>query len=338
MASAGGSGVECCELVGLLGDVAYQRCKLLLQQLRKLHPIFVSPLEGMMEVEYLEYVQNQQEKIPKGKLGELLRTTQPIVLLIDSSNVILDGEDELLEFAMERTQLSKNEFLAAAAFGDALPSANSEGNESARQEYMEKLLLAEETLEAKAEEAAEQAVARRRELSGNLYAFLVFEVDGIALPKVELELFQSVCPKTSKNFLAFCQGKVPDVTDETRQLGYQGNRIHRVVRGGWIQAGDVAGNGQGDGPCRSLYGLEFPDESFSISHNAAGILSMANTGPHTNGSQFFITLAPHPWMDRNKVAFGRVVSGWRTITAISNLETRHELPCVPCTIVDSGKL
>ncbi|KAF1792006.1 Cyclophilin-like domain [Phytophthora cactorum] len=238
------------------------------------------------------------------------RTTRPIILLLDSSNGMLDGEDELLDFAMERTQLSRNELLAAAAFGDVPVVV--EGSDSARKDYGEKLALAEETLETKAEEAAQQTLTRYREVSGHLYAFLVFEVDGVALPRVELELFHG--------------------------LGYQGNPVHRVVRGGWIQTGDVAGNGRGDGPCRSLYGLEFPDESFAVSHNAAGILSMANTGPHTNGSQFFITLAPQPWLDRRKVAFGRVVSGWRTVMTIGGLETRQERPCVPCTIVDSGRL
>ncbi|KAG7387498.1 putative inactive peptidyl-prolyl cis-trans isomerase-like 6 [Phytophthora pseudosyringae] len=339
MAATGGAGMECCELVGLMGDVAYQRCRMLLQELRKLHPIFVSPLEGMVEVEYLEYLQNQQDKIPKSKRAELLRTTRPIVLLLDSSKDMLDGEDELLDFAMQQTQLSKNELLAAAAFGGVLVVGNdTEGSESARKEYGEKLALAEETLEAKAEEAAQQALARYRELSGHHYAFLVFEVDGVALPRVELELFHDVCPKTCKNFLAFCEHEVPDISDETKNFGYQDNPVHRVVRGGWIQAGDVAGSGRGDGSCRSFYGVEFPDESFAISHNAAGVLSMANTGPHTNGSQFFITLAPQPWLDRRKVAFGRVVSGWRSIMTIGGLETRQERPCVPCTIVDSGKL
>lgn len=264
--------MECCELVGLMGDVAYQRCRMLLQELRKLHPIFVSPLEGMMEIEYLEYLQNQQEKIPKAKRAELLRTTRPIILLLDSSNDMLDGEDELLDFAMERTQLSRNELLAAAAFGGVLAVGNdSEGSDSARKEYSE-IGTRRETLETKAEEAAQQALARHREQSGHQFAFLVFEVDGVALPRVELELFHDVCPKTCKNFLAFCEHKVPAIGDETQQLGYRGNAVHRIVRGGWIQAGDVGGNGRGDGPCRSLYGLEFADESFAISHNAAGIL------------------------------------------------------------------
>jgi cyclophilin family peptidyl-prolyl cis-trans isomerase len=273
MASTGAAGMECCELVGLMGDVAYQRCRMLLLELRKLHPIFVSPLEGMMEVEYLEYLQTQEEKIPKSKRAELLHTTRPIILLLDSSSDVLDGEDELLDFAMERTQLSKNELLAAAAFGGVLAVGNeAEGSDSSRKEYSEKLALAEETLEAKAEEAAQQALARYRELSGHQYAFLVFEVDGVALPRVELELFHVVCPKTCKSFLAFCEHKVPDISDETQHLGFQGNPVHRIVRGGWIQAGDIAGNGRGDGPCRSLYGLEFADESFAVSHNAAGVV------------------------------------------------------------------
>ncbi|KAJ8561708.1 hypothetical protein ON010_g7974 [Phytophthora cinnamomi] len=161
---------------------------------------------------------------------------------------MLDGEDELLDFAMERTQLSRNELLAAAAFGGVLVLGNdSEGSDSARKkEYNEKLALAEETLEAKkAEEAVQQALARHREQSGHQFAFF--------------SLRSGWCGAASGR-----AGVVPRC--------YRGNPVHRIVRGGWIQAGDVGGNGRGDGPCRSLYGIAFADESFAISHNAAGIL------------------------------------------------------------------
>uniref|UniRef100_K3WG28 PPIase cyclophilin-type domain-containing protein n=1 Tax=Globisporangium ultimum (strain ATCC 200006 / CBS 805.95 / DAOM BR144) TaxID=431595 RepID=K3WG28_GLOUD len=375
-----------CELVGMLRDVQYQRCRLILHELSVEQMQFLPRLHGLVESEYLEFLDAHNDVIPRDKRGQLQQTTHPFVLI--NGNTFVNGEDELLHFIVEKTQLSRDDVLAIAAFG------GSRGILDSTKQWE----LAEETLQAKADTCAKQALFRSRQLSGNQFVYLIFDVDGVALPRVEIELFHRVCPRTCANFVAFCQGKVPDIADEIKMLGYQDNVVHRIVRGGWIQAGDVAHDGQGDGPCRSLYGRQFADESFSISHNAAGIVvrfcnclsylqltmyvrrwltmsffaaqSMANTGPHTNGSQFFITLVPLPWLDRNKgmqscccclcssyfrltgltllgmlalmmpivapVAFGRVVSGIHTILAIGNLETVHDRPCVPCKIVDCG--
>lgn len=88
------------------------------------------------------------------------------------------------------------------------------------------------------------------------------------------------------------------------RLSYEGTPFHRVVRGGWVQGGDIV-SGDGDGGV-SIYGVDFADENFSVKLNRAGILAMANDGPHTNSSQFLVTLSPQQWLNYGVVAFGRL--------------------------------
>lgn len=249
-----------CELVGMLRDAHFQRCRLILQGLAVEYTQFLPHIRGVMESEYLELLETHKHAIPRDKRAAHQRSTHPFVIVNDSTYA--DSEEGLLVLAVERTQLSRDEIRAIAAFG-------SDRNVLERAKQVE---LAEEALQSKAEMAAKEALFRARQLSGNKFVFLTFDVDGVALPRVEIELFHRVCPRTCSNFVAFCQGKVPDIADETRMLGYKGNAVHRVVRGGWIQAGDVSNDGQGDGPCRSLFGRNFADESFAISHNATGIV------------------------------------------------------------------
>lgn len=87
------------------------------------------------------------------------------------------------------------------------------------------------------------------------------------------------------------------------RLCYKGSPFHRVVRDAWVQGGDIL-SGAGDGGC-SVYGETFGDESFAVKLNESGVLAMANDGPHTNSSQFLVTLAPQPWLNHKVVGFGR---------------------------------
>lgn len=255
-----------CELVGIVGDAQYHRWRMLLRELSVVHAQILTRLHGFLEDEYFTFLESRKTVIQRAKLQELQQTTSTFVLINEGE--LIDTEDSLLALLTKKTQISNGELLVIAAFG-----ASSYDNDTSPTEKMQELLSsAEETLYSKAETAAKEALFRYRQISGHHYAFLLFEVDGVALPRVEIELYHRVCPQTCKNFLAFCRGVVPDVTDTERMLGYTGNQVHRVVRGGWIQAGDVAGEGRGDGPCRSIDGLEFADESFDISHNVAGIV------------------------------------------------------------------
>jgi peptidyl-prolyl cis-trans isomerase-like 1 len=118
-------------------------------------------------------------------------------------------------------------------------------------------------------------------------------------------------PKTCKNF-----------SELARRGYYNGTVYHRIIPNFMIQGGDPTGTGRGGS---SIYGEKFEDEiSPSLKHTGAGILSMANSGPNTNGSQFFITLAPTPWLDGKHTIFGRVKSGMKVVQKMGGVQTDSE--------------
>lgn len=127
---------------------------------------------------------------------------------------------------------------------------------------------------------------------------------------IEIELFEKAAPRTVKNFIGLAEKKY-----------YNGVIFHRVIDGFMIQGGDPTGTGRGG---ESIYGKPFEDEFVdTLKHNAAGTLSMANAGPNTNGSQFFITLVPTPWLDGKHTIFGKVVAGMDVVKAMGKVKTRQ---------------
>ncbi|ORX96051.1 cyclophilin B precursor [Basidiobolus meristosporus CBS 931.73] len=129
---------------------------------------------------------------------------------------------------------------------------------------------------------------------------------GKPLGRVVLGLYGDIVPRTVNNFKALISGV------KGTPLHYQGNSFHRVLRDFIIQAGSITPHG-GD----SIYGGFFKDENFALPHNSPGILSMANAGPDSNTSQFFITLNPTPWLDGSYVVFGRVLDGMHVVKYVS---------------------
>jgi peptidyl-prolyl isomerase H (cyclophilin H) len=124
-------------------------------------------------------------------------------------------------------------------------------------------------------------------LETNPIVFFDITMGGQKLGRVRLELFEDICPRTTENFRQFCTG---EAKHRSLPIGYKNCAFHRVIQGFVIQGGDfVKHDGTG---CLSIYGDSFADENFRLKHSAPGLLSMANSGPNTNGCQFFITLNP----------------------------------------------
>jgi cyclophilin family peptidyl-prolyl cis-trans isomerase len=120
-------------------------------------------------------------------------------------------------------------------------------------------------------------------------------------------------------------------------LTYKNSPIHRVVQGGWIQGGDILSGSGAEGT--SVFGTAaFEDETFDVKFDKPGVLAMASSGPHTNGSQFFVTLAVLPWLNCRAVGFGRVISGFAAVERLQELPALNERPVKDVKIVSCGAL
>uniref|UniRef100_A0A0G4HJ06 Peptidyl-prolyl cis-trans isomerase n=1 Tax=Chromera velia CCMP2878 TaxID=1169474 RepID=A0A0G4HJ06_9ALVE len=177
--------------------------------------------------------------------------------------------------------------------------------------------------------------ARSSVSMANPKVFFDVAIDGEDAGRVEFELFSDVVPKTAENFRALCTGEKGQGRSG-KPLSYKGCKFHRVIPQFMIQGGDfTAGNGTGG---ESIYGRTFPDENFQKKHTGPGLLSMANSGPNTNGSQFFITTVDTPWLDGRHVVFGQVVKGMDIVKKIESFGSQSGAPKRQMMIKDCGQV
>ena len=169
----------------------------------------------------------------------------------------------------------------------------------------------------------------------NPKVFFDMTIGGAPAGRIVMELYADTTPKTAENFRALCTGE-KGVGKSGKPLHFKGSKFHRVIPNFMCQGGDFT-RGDGTGG-ESIYGAKFPDENFSRKHTGPGVLSMANAGPNTNGSQFFLCTVATPWLDGKHVVFGSVVEGLNVVKAIEAVGSQSGKTSKPVVIADSGQL
>jgi len=185
-------------------------------------------------------------------------------------------------------------------------------------------------------------------MSSNPVVFFDVAIGGHFMGRITMELFADTVPKTAENFLHLCTG---EFRRQGNPVGYKGSKFHRyflvyqcnmasyfsrIIKNFMVQGGDfLRGDGSGS---QCIYGDFFDDENFILKHNGPGLLSMANSGPNTNGCQFFITCAPCDFLDGKHVIFGRIIEGMNVVRMIENVPAPEGRPKLEVVIEECGQM
>merc|ERR1719240_2005185 len=174
---------------------------------------------------------------------------------------------------------------------------------------------------------------------GNIYVFMEVEISSVNIGRMIFKLYNDSCPKTVENFRCLCTGERGTGLTTKRPLHYQGAKFHRIIAGFMAQGGDFElGDGRGG---ESIYGGKFSDEQpgLALRHAKRGLLSMANSGRDTNGSQFFILFKAAHHLNGKHCVFGEMVEGDATLDAIEGVKTTSDdKPIAPITVARCGQL
>nr|XP_039266820.1 peptidyl-prolyl cis-trans isomerase-like [Styela clava] len=198
----------------------------------------------------------------------------------------------------------------------------------ADEEWLKKYAVKDEDAEESMETNDKVSTEKINKKSKNPRVFFDLRFGTQYAGRILMELRADVTPKTVENFRCLC-------THE-KGYGYKGSTFHRIIPQFMCQGGDFTNhNGTGG---KSIYGKKFEDENFTLKHTGAGVLSMANSGPNTNGSQFFICTEKTDWLDDKHVVFGHVVEGLEVVKKMENLGSKDGKPKQKVVIADCGEL